>query len=114
MVQIDGPRRQVYIMFVDFQPLQDVLHLTNGQTEYRHGIGEIFLVRIELARMGTRRVRIASLPLRYPKDLYGRLSQSMEKSRRFRKRAGRQHTVILCIMASNRGPDDGHKNDRNI
>ena len=33
MVQIDGPRRQVYIKFTDFQYLQDLLHSTIGLYE---------------------------------------------------------------------------------
>jgi hypothetical protein len=66
MVQIDGPRRQVYIKFVEFQRLQEVLHSTNGHTEYRHDNGEISQVRIEMAGMGTRRVRIANLPPEIP------------------------------------------------
>jgi len=52
MVQIDGTRRQVYIKFTDFQYLQDLLHSTTG---------EISQVKMEMAGMGTRRVRLANL-----------------------------------------------------
>ena len=41
MVQIDGLRRQVYIKFTDFQYLQDLLHSTTSQSEYKHDNGEI-------------------------------------------------------------------------
>ena len=63
MVQIDVPRRQVYIKFTDFQYIQDLLHSTTGQSEYKHSNGEISQVKIGLAGMGTRRVRLANLPL---------------------------------------------------
>jgi hypothetical protein len=34
MVQIDGPKRHLYIKFRDNGRTQDVLHLTGGQAEY--------------------------------------------------------------------------------
>jgi hypothetical protein len=87
MAQIDGLRRQMYIKFVDFQRLQDILHLTNGQLEYRHGNGEISLVRIELAATSTKRVRIASLPPEVPDEFvrtallrYGKVKEIQEES----------------------------------
>jgi len=60
MVQIDETRRQVYIKFTDFHYLQDLLHSTAGQSEYKHDNGEISRVKIEMAGMGTRRVRLAN------------------------------------------------------
>jgi len=63
MAQIDGPKRHVYIKFRDYNRMQDVLHITGGQTKYRHTNGEISIVRIESAGMGMRRVRITNLPL---------------------------------------------------
>jgi len=62
MVQIDGSRRQVYIKFTDLQYLKDLPHSTTGQSEYKHDNGEISQVKVEMAGMGTRRVRIASFP----------------------------------------------------
>jgi len=62
MVQIDGPRRQVYNKFTDLRYLKDLHHSTMGQSDYKHDNGEISQVKIEMAGMGTRRVRIASLP----------------------------------------------------
>jgi hypothetical protein len=59
MVQIDGPRRHVYVKFLNANRMQDVLQTTNGQAEYRHDTGEMSMVRIEVARMGTGRVIIA-------------------------------------------------------
>jgi len=62
MAQIDGPKRHVYIKFRDNNRMQDVLHMTGGQIEYRHTNGEISIVRIESAGMEKRRERIANLP----------------------------------------------------
>ena len=49
MVQIDRPKRHAYIKFCDNNRLQDVLHLTGRQVEYRHTNGEISIVRLETA-----------------------------------------------------------------
>jgi hypothetical protein len=62
MVQIDATRRQVFIKLTDPAYVHDILHGTNGTTEYKHLTGEIFPVRLELAGMGTRRIRLANLP----------------------------------------------------
>jgi hypothetical protein len=60
MVQIDGPRRCVYIMFDECE------RLTNRQTEFRHDNGELSMVQIELVGMGTRRIRIVHLSPKVP------------------------------------------------
>jgi hypothetical protein len=62
MVQVDGPRQQVYIKFKEYRRMQETLLSTNGQGEFRHSNGVISKVRIETARLGIRRVRIANLP----------------------------------------------------
>jgi hypothetical protein len=60
MIQIDGPRRQVYINFVNIQHVHGIMQ---GQSEYKHSNGGISEVRrIDVAGMGTQRARIASLP----------------------------------------------------
>jgi len=86
MVQIDGTRRQVYIKFTDFQYLQDLLHSTTGQSEYKHDNGEISQVKIEMAGMGTRRVRSANLPPETPDEAvsfalsqYGEIEEMQRK-----------------------------------
>jgi len=61
MVQIEGPRRQVYINFPELQCFQKVLHSTTGQSEYKHDNGEISQVKIEMAGMGAKRVRLLNL-----------------------------------------------------
>lgn len=62
MVQIDVPKRQVYIMLREVGRMQDKFHSTGEQAEYYHSNGEISTVRISTAAMGTRRERIANLP----------------------------------------------------
>jgi hypothetical protein len=66
MVQIDGPRRHVYIKFRDFNRMQDILHLTQGHGEYRHMNGKLSTLRIEAAELGTRRIRITNIPPEVP------------------------------------------------
>jgi hypothetical protein len=41
--------------------MQDVLHSTGGQVEYRHTNGEMSTIRISIAVIGTRRVHIDKL-----------------------------------------------------
>jgi len=62
MVQVDGPRRQVYIKFKEYRRMQETLMSTNGQGELRHSNGVIPKVIIEAAGLGIRRVRIANPP----------------------------------------------------
>ena len=62
MIQIDGPRRRVYIKFTSGERMQSVLQDCNGQLEFRHDNGELSQVTIELAGMGIKKIRIASLP----------------------------------------------------
>ena len=61
-MQIDGPRRRVYIKFVSAERMQSILQNIQGQQEYNHDNGEIPIVKVELAGMGVRRVRVAGLP----------------------------------------------------
>jgi hypothetical protein len=65
-IKIDGPRRRVFIKFVTNEKTQTVLRSTKGRLEYRHEDGEVPKVRIDVARMGMRRVRIAKLPSEVP------------------------------------------------
>jgi len=61
MIQIDGPRRQVFIKLVDLRHAHNILQTTQDRDEYKHSSGEVSIVRIEVAGMGTKRVRIANL-----------------------------------------------------
>ena len=69
MVQVDGPKRHMYIKLRDNNRLQQVPHLTTGQAEYCHTNGEISMVRVEKAGLGTRRARIAHLPPEVPEEV---------------------------------------------
>jgi hypothetical protein len=62
MIQVDGSRRQVYIKLIDRENVVNLLQKTNGQAEYKHLTGELSVVTISDAGMGTKRVRIANLP----------------------------------------------------
>jgi hypothetical protein len=66
MVQVDGPKRQVFIKFSDSDKMQTIVQDTLGTAEYRHDTGEISQVKIEFAGMGRRRIRIANLPPETP------------------------------------------------
>jgi hypothetical protein len=62
MIQIDGIRRQVFIKFTDLHFVHDIIYVTNGETVYKHNTGENFPVRIMIAGMGTKGIRLANLP----------------------------------------------------
>ena len=65
MIQIYGPRRQIYIKFQDPQRMNALLTETQGQKDFRHDNGEISKVRIEAVGLGMRRVRVANLPQKW-------------------------------------------------
>ena len=62
MIQIDGPRRHVYIKFRNPQRMQALLTESQGQRDFRHDNGEISKVRIEAVGLGVLQVRMANLP----------------------------------------------------
>ena len=61
MIQIDGPRRRVYIKFVTSEKMQTVLRSTAEQLEFQHETGEISFVNVEIAGMGLKKIRITNL-----------------------------------------------------
>jgi len=86
MVQVDGPRRQVYIKFKDYHRIQETLS-TNGHGEFRHAKGVIWKVRIEAAGLGIRRIGIANLPPEIPDrtvrmglNRYGEVKEFLEEN----------------------------------
>jgi hypothetical protein len=62
MIQIDRIKRQEFIKFVDSESVHDLLRDTSGRTEYNYHNGELLIVNIDLAGIGTIRVRVAGLP----------------------------------------------------
>jgi hypothetical protein len=62
MIQIDWPKRRVYIKMVSEGNIQTVLRNTGGHQQYVHANGQISMVTIERVGMGEGRVRIAYLP----------------------------------------------------
>ena len=62
MIQIDGPRHQVFIKFMDIQYAYDILQMTQGTAKYKHLTAEVSIVQIEMVGLGTKRVHIANLP----------------------------------------------------
>jgi len=57
MTQVDGPRRRVFIIFFNEDRMNEILWDTNGTCEYKHDNGEISQVSVEIAGMGTKRIR---------------------------------------------------------
>jgi hypothetical protein len=63
MIQIDKPRRHIYIKFQDPQRMNALLTETQGQKDFRYDNGEISKVRIEAVGLRMRRMTVANLPL---------------------------------------------------
>ena len=61
-LQVDGPRRQVFIKVNKTSLVDDILHITQGESSYQHDTGEISKVTISQAGLGKRIVRVANLP----------------------------------------------------
>jgi hypothetical protein len=61
-IQIDGPKRQVYIKVKQAKIVEDIINRTQGTTEYEHDTGEVSKVMISQAGLGRRIVRVANLP----------------------------------------------------
>jgi hypothetical protein len=62
MIQVDGPKRHVYIKFKNTDKLQQILSDSKAQHDYKHENGELSKVQIEHAGMGIRTIRIANVP----------------------------------------------------
>ena len=62
MIEIDGIKRHVYIKLADAESVHALLQGTAGQAEYKYPTGEMTIVHIALAGLGTKRVRVADLP----------------------------------------------------
>ena len=66
-IQIGGIKRQVYIKMTYIEGVQDI-QSTGGKVGYEHAKGEISTVRINMAGMCTRRIRIARIQTEVGED----------------------------------------------
>ena len=62
VIQINGPLRKVYVKFVNNESMMRVFQPIQGDLEFHHENGKISKVTIEIAGVGTRRVRVSALP----------------------------------------------------
>jgi hypothetical protein len=62
MVQIDGPKRQVFIKFREPTYAKAIVQRTTGSVNCKPSNGEISNVQFDMAGLGKKRVRIANLP----------------------------------------------------
>ena len=86
MIQIDGPRRRVYIKFVTEMQMQRVLSKTNGAQDFKHDNAEISQVQVAIAGTGKRTICIANLPpevqefvIRNALGTYGEINEITEE-----------------------------------
>jgi hypothetical protein len=62
MIQVDGPKRQVYIKFKNTVKLQQIPNGNKEQYDFKHENRELSKAQIEHAGMGIRTIRNANLP----------------------------------------------------
>jgi hypothetical protein len=68
-IQIDGPRRQVYIKTTHATVVEKLLLRTKGESIYEYDSGERYKVIINQAGLGRRNVRVANLPPEMPEEI---------------------------------------------
>jgi len=100
MVQVNGPRRQVYIKFREYKKMREILMATNGHGELRHTNGEISKVRREAAGLGIRRVRIANLPTDVPDRVIRMGLGTYREVKEVQAKTGHVPTDIQWLTAS--------------
>jgi len=61
-MEVDGLKRRIFIKFSNENRMEETLEETKGECVYKHDTGEISQVKVDIAGMGTKRVRIAGLP----------------------------------------------------
>jgi len=61
MIQMDEAKLRVFIKFFNEDRMKEILRDTNGTCGYKHKNDEISQLSVEIAGMGTNRIRIASL-----------------------------------------------------
>jgi hypothetical protein len=67
MIQIDGTKRQVYIKVRMQEVIDNIITRTKGALKYAHKEGILSTVKIGIAGLGGRRIRIANLPPEMPR-----------------------------------------------
>jgi hypothetical protein len=68
-IQVDGPKRSVFIKTIQAQTAEELIRRTNGATTYEHVTGEISRFSLCPAGLGRRSIRIANLPPEMPADI---------------------------------------------
>lgn len=110
MIQIDGPRRRIFTKFNTSDQTQSILQATKGQMEFQHNNGELSIVQIELASMGTRRIRITNLPpevpdrtIRHRLSTYGEVKERSDdvRSRAYRYPVSNGIHVVVTSLKKN-------------
>ena len=71
MIQIDGPKRQVYIKLKEKDYVNTIIRNSEAQVMYKHNTWELSLVDIALAGMGFKKIWIASLQPEVPEEILG-------------------------------------------
>ena len=106
LIQIDGIRRQVFIKLPTSEHVIKIVRDTNGRIEYKYPSGEIFHVNIDLAGIGTKRIRVANLPpevhdevLKVALQPYGKVlnvsGESWSKAYRYQVPNGIRNVLIM-------------------
>ena len=62
VIQIDGPIRKEYVKFVNSERMMRVLQPIQGDLNFHHENGEISKETVDIAGVGSRRVRVSALP----------------------------------------------------
>jgi len=62
MIQIGDIKRHVYIKLADTESVTALLRDTEDQAKYKYPPGELSIVNIAQAGLGTKRIRIANVP----------------------------------------------------
>jgi hypothetical protein len=110
MIEIDGIKIHVFMKFVSDTYIQNILQSTTGSAEYRYVTGEISIVRLEVAGMGMRGIRLVNLPpevtesnIRVALASYGEIVSIMDEmwSKAYRYKVANGVKVIVMKLAKN-------------
>ena len=106
LIQIDGIRRQVFIKLPTSEHVIKIVRDTNGSAEYKYPSGEVFHVNLDLAGLGTKRIRVANLPPEVPDEVlrvalqpYGKVvtvsGETWSKAYRYQVPNGIRNVLIM-------------------